>query len=403
MLVWNETQRDEAVALHGLPAERVAVTGAYGYEQWLSREPSCSREEFCRACGLDPARPVFVYVCSVLSRPAPPEAPFVLEWIRALRGSPDPALREAGVIVRPHPERLAEWEGASFDGLGPVVLRGRNPIDPDAKQDYFDTLHHATAVVGIVTSAFIEAAVVGRPSLAIESPEFREHQDGAPHYHYLRDPEAGLLLTAPDVEGHLTQLSAVVAGDAAALARTAAFVDRFVRPPAGRRSASEAFALAVEALAGSRAGDGVRRSERFGEGVPRLVAELLRGLDQTPLARRLLWNERDRVVDAREDEVRQRREDRIADRTQREAAEERERAERLQAKAELRREKLARADARERDRAALKAQREQERADRQKALEQRNRERAAEKARAARKRRVRALLRRLVGLGSEER
>lgn len=402
VLVWNETQREEAVQLHGIPAERVVVTGAYGYEQWLSREPALSREAFCASCGLDPARPVLVYVCSVLSRPAPPEAPFVLQWIRVLRASADPALRDAGIVVRPHPERLSEWNGVSFEGLGSVVLRGRNPIDPDAKRDYFDTLFHATAVVGIITSAFIEAAVVGRPSLTIESPEFREHQEGAPHYHYLRDPTTGLLLTAGDFDGHLRQLSAVVAGDPAALARTAAFVDRFVRPPAGQRSASEAFADAVEALGRQRAGAGATPAQRFGEGLSRLTAEVLRGLDQTPGTRRLFRDERDRTVDAREEEVRQRREERLAEHARREAAFERERAERLQAKAEQRREKVARAEAREQDRAAIKARRERERAERQQALERRNRERAAEKAWAARRRRARALLRRLTGRSQEE-
>ncbi|MEQ1896011.1 MAG: hypothetical protein ABL971_01330 [Vicinamibacterales bacterium] len=395
VLVWNETQQREAVTLHGLPAERVVVTGAYGYEQWLSRTPSRSRESFCAACGLDPARTVLVYVCSVLSRPAPPEAPFVLAWIRALRASADPVLREAGILVRPHPERLEEWDGVSFEGLGTVVLRGRNPIDPDAKDEYFDTLHYATAVVGVLTSAFIEAAVVGRPSLVIEAPEFREHQEGAPHYHYLRDPGNGLLLTAGDFEGHLKQLSRVVAGDQAVRVRTAAFVDRFVRPPAGHRSASETFAAAVETLVERQSASGASRPGQFGAGVPRLAAELLRGLDQIPVGRRLLRNERDRIVDARKVEVHHRREHRAADRDRRQAVEERERAAREQAKAERVREKQARIDARERDRAALKAQRERERAGKRAALEQRNRARAAENARSARRRRWRALLRRL--------
>lgn len=399
VLVWNETQRREAVELHGLPAARVVVTGAYGYEQWLSREPSRSREAFCAACGLDPARPVLVYVCSVLSRPAPPEVPSVLEWIRAIRASDDPTLRAAGIVVRPHPERLAEWEGVSLDGLGSVALRGRNPIDPDAKDEYFDTLFHATAVVGIVTSAFIEAAVVGRPSLAIEAPKFREHQEGAPHYHYLRDPDAGLLLTSGDQTAHLTQLSAVVAGDAAAQARTRAFVDRFVRPPSGQPSASGALVAAVEALADGPAGAGANGPRRFGYGLARLAAELLRGLDELPFVQRLLRNEHDRTVDAREVEVRHRRQGRTAGHELHQAEEDRERAARARAKASRVREKQARVDGREHDRAALKAQRQRERVARHQLLEQRTRARAAEKAGSARRRRWRAVLRRL-GLGS---
>lgn len=395
VLVWNDTQRREAVDLHGLPAERVVVTGAYGYEQWLLREPSRSRAAFCAASGLDPAQAVIVYVCSVLSRPAPPEAPFVLAWIRALRASADPALREAGIVVRPHPERMAEWEGVSFEGLGAVALRGRNPIDPVAKDEYFDTLHHAAAVVGIVTSAFIEAAVVGRPALAIEAAEFREHQEGAPHYHYLRDPDAGLLLTAGDVAAHVVQLSAVVAGDAGARERTRAFVDRFVRPPAGQGPASLVMAAAVEALAGA----GARPPERFGVGLARLATELLRGLDQLPGARRLLRNEYDRAVDAREAAVRRRRQARVAGHDRHQAQEDRERAARERAKAVRVREKQARIEAREQGRAALKAERQRERADRQRRLEERARARAAEKATGARRRRWRALRRRL-GLGS---
>jgi hypothetical protein len=408
LLVWNETQRAEAVTLHGLPESSVVVTGAYGYEQWLSRKPSLSREACCAACGLDPARPVLVYVCSVLSRPAPSEAPFVLAWIRAIRASADPALREAGIIVRPHPERAGEWDGVSFDGLGPVVLRGRNPIDADAKSDYFDTLHHATAVVGIITSAFIEAAVVGRPSLTVEAAEFREHQEGAPHYHYLRDAATGLLLTADDFEGHVRQLSAVVAGDESARARTSAFVDRFVRPPAGQRSASEAFAVAVEALGGRPARAGTIRSQAFGGGLARLVAESLRVLDRLPLTRRLFRDERDRAVDAREEEVRQRRRAREVQHAEREAVFERERAAFLEATAEMRCVKAARAEAREQERAAIKArkaaikaQTARERAEKREAIEQRTRARAAEKARAARRRRVRALVSRVLGRREE--
>ena len=38
--------------------------------------------------------------------PDPVEPFFVKEWITALRASGDPALRDAGILIRPHPERM---------------------------------------------------------------------------------------------------------------------------------------------------------------------------------------------------------------------------------------------------------------------------------------------------------
>ncbi len=345
VLVWNEAQRREAIELHGLPADRIEVTGAYGYEQWFASTPSRDRGAFLRECGLDPARPVLAYVCSVLSRPAPPEAPFVLEWIRALRGSSDPDIRAAGIIVRPHPERLAEWAHIDLSGLGPVAIRGSNPIDAASRAEYFDTLHHAAAVVGIITSAFIEAAVVGRVAMTIEDPRFAEHQSGAPHYHYLRDDTDGLLLVAPDLPGHVQQMSRLVSGDdTAARARTARFVDRFVRPPGGHASASDVFAAAVEALMAQPAPAPVV----FGRGVERVGAALVRGCDRMPLVRRLLWNDQDAASSARLVEQRKEKLAVTGARRERQAREDRERAVRERARAERMRDKDRRVTARAR-------------------------------------------------------
>ena len=49
--VWNETQKQEAIELHAVPAERIVVTGAQCYDQWFGRRPSRSREEFCEQRG----------------------------------------------------------------------------------------------------------------------------------------------------------------------------------------------------------------------------------------------------------------------------------------------------------------------------------------------------------------
>jgi hypothetical protein len=136
LFVWNHTQRQEAETLHGIPPSRVVVTGAQCFDRWFDRQPSRSRDVFCRDAGLPADRPIVLYVCSALFAGSPVEAQFVVRWIRELRQSDSPALRACAILVRPHPSRLAEWEGVDLAGLGPVVVWGSNPVTAQARDDY---------------------------------------------------------------------------------------------------------------------------------------------------------------------------------------------------------------------------------------------------------------------------
>jgi hypothetical protein len=62
VFVWNETQRHEAVHVHGVAANRVVVTGAQCFDHWFERRPSRSRGELCAALGLPADRPIVLYV-----------------------------------------------------------------------------------------------------------------------------------------------------------------------------------------------------------------------------------------------------------------------------------------------------------------------------------------------------
>jgi hypothetical protein len=249
VIVWNEVQAQEAVEMHGIPRDRLVQTGAQCYDQWFTRRPERSREAFCRAMGLDPARRFVLWVHSALSpTPDPPEPVLVRRWIEALRASDDPSLRDLGVLVRPHPERLKEWAGVSLDGFDNVAFHGQNPIDADSKNDYFDALYYSSAVVGLVTSAFLEAAIVGRPVLTFTLPEYRMHQEEMIHFRYLTEVEGGLLRMAPDLDTHFRQLAEAVALDGARDERNRRFLKAFVRPAGLEASATPAFVDALERL-----------------------------------------------------------------------------------------------------------------------------------------------------------
>jgi hypothetical protein len=248
VFVWNETQKQEAVEWHRLPSERVVMTGAQCYDQWFDRRPSRDRETFCRSLGLAPEHPILLYVCSVMT-PDPRESRFVTRWIEEIRRSPDPRLRQAGILVRPHPERRAEWKDVPLDRFGNVALYGRNPITPDAQDDYFDSLYHSHAVAGLVTSAFIEAAVVGRPVLTVLLPEFEIYQEGMQHFRYLLEVGGGVLVVARSFPEHLQQLASALDHPPGRDERNVRFVEAFVRPQGLHAPATPAFAGAVEEMA----------------------------------------------------------------------------------------------------------------------------------------------------------
>jgi len=247
VLVWNELQADEAVRLHGIPRERVRVLGAWSYDHWFEWRPSRSREELCREVGLRPDRPIVLYVCSS-EFVAPDEPAFVRRWIEAMRASGEP-LAEVGVLVRPHPRNSGRWAGVSLDDPQAAIWPplGEEPLEAASRGNYYDSIHHAAAVVGINTSAQIESAIVGRPVHTVLADEFRETQQGTLHFQYLRADDFGHLYVGRTMEEHLAQLAASVEGRADP-ARNERFLRRFVRPLGLDVPARPLYVEAVEEL-----------------------------------------------------------------------------------------------------------------------------------------------------------
>jgi hypothetical protein len=247
VFVWNATQRGEAIELHGLAPDRVVVTGAQCYDHWFRRTPQRTRAEFCRGVGLPDDRPLLLWVCSALFPGSPIEAELVTRWIDGVRRSSDPVLASASILIRPHPARQEEWETIDLSRWPAVARRGALPIDEESREEYFESLYYASAVAGLNTSAFIEAAIVDRPVHALLLPEFHENQEGTIHFHYLLPSTGGPLITARTLDAHLEGLSGSLTG--AAPSRNRAFVESFVRPAGLDRAAAEVFVDSVEGLA----------------------------------------------------------------------------------------------------------------------------------------------------------
>jgi len=228
--VWNEQQKVEALAYHGTRSETIVVTGAQPFDRWFERTPT-PREEFCRKIGLPADRPFLIFVGSTKSISAPDaELQFVRKWIAALRAHPP--LSDVAILIRPHPFNSRHWSEGDVADLPNVVVypRWANPVNEADRQDYFDSLYHSEAVVGINTTAMIEAAIAGRTVHSVLAEEFKDTQGGTLHFRYLLAENGGFLRVASTLAEHAAQLAETLAAPHIGQQACARFVRTFVRP-----------------------------------------------------------------------------------------------------------------------------------------------------------------------------
>jgi hypothetical protein len=257
VIVWNDAQLREAAEYHYIPARKISTTGAQLFDRWFGRTVTRQREDFCRRVGLPDARPFLLFTgSSMFISESHAEVAFVRRWIQAVRSSKDEALRDINILVRPHPYNARGWESNPVSDLGGVSVfprSGYNAVDPDNRADFFDSLSHATAVVGINTSAMIEAAIVGTPVFSLLAPEFAGTQEGTIHFHHLLPENGGCVRIAATLGEHIAQLSERLSDRAEARAETQRFVAAFIRPHGIDKPATPIFADVIEQLAASPA------------------------------------------------------------------------------------------------------------------------------------------------------
>lgn len=259
VVVWNEAQAEEAASLHHVPAGSISVSGAYCYDHWFGRQPSCPEAAFKRRLGLAPDRPYLLFLGSS-AWVAPDEHLFVESWVRAIRGCADPRLRDVAIVIRPHPQNVAVWERIEQAGFADVMLwprAGANPVGEEARSDYFDTIHHSRLVVGVNSSSMVEAGVIGRAVFTVLTAKNEDGGEGSPHFRHLRSFAGGLLHVAATLEEHCGQLAEALASPQDYEAKSRQFTAAFVRPHGLDRPATPIFVEHLEMLA--RAGPVARR------------------------------------------------------------------------------------------------------------------------------------------------
>ena len=245
VIVWNAAQCDEAAELHGVDRARCLVTGAHAFDHWFSMRPTLARGEFLAKVGLPDNAPLILYLCS--SRfIAKREARWVERWLKALHCAEDERVRTASILIRPHPQNAKQW--GRWTPPGPAVAvfpkDGEVPVGEDERANFFHSMLYADVIVGLNTSALIEAAIFGKPVLSVAEAKGAKYRETL-HFGHL---EKGLLIVARDHREHVRHIREALDAPGGS-DRCRQFIDEFVRPLGRDHSAGDSMADAVETLA----------------------------------------------------------------------------------------------------------------------------------------------------------
>lgn len=248
-LVWNEPMVREAIQLHWLKRDRLLATGAPTLDFWFDLKPDCDRDAFCRSAGLDPSHPYAIYLCSSTTIAAD-ERQVIRQLASTLKAND--TTRHLQLMIRPHPINAEMLDDFQLDNAVVFPRGGDVPDTHEARMAYFHSLHYAEAVIGVNTSAMVEATILDKPCVAMIAQEFHSMQMGLGHFHMLLD--GGFMEIGEGYEQTADCLGRLLHGDDRFAAQRHAFANAFVRPWGLDIPAGEIAAIAIESL-GARSED----------------------------------------------------------------------------------------------------------------------------------------------------
>jgi hypothetical protein len=225
LVVWNEPMAREAEEIHQVPRDQIHVSGAPYLDPTFALRPSRDRVETCRAIGCDKDRPYVLYLATSRTLIAS-EVDVVNEIADAL----DARFPEdtPTIVVRPHPMNPYIWNDYERAGVVIYPRFGGAASTSESWQNYFDQLSAAACVVGLNTTAFLEAAVADRPCLTIVGPRFYTTHAQTGHFRHLVN--AGFLEVSNSTSGVAERVAQILDGADEKREARHAFVHYFLRP-----------------------------------------------------------------------------------------------------------------------------------------------------------------------------
>jgi hypothetical protein len=258
VLAWHHGHCEEARAIHGIPADRVVITGSPFFDKWFGiHRPISARGVTCSRIGIDPEKPYLLYLGSSANI-ARDESWLVIALLEAIRRTNDPALDRLQIVFKPHPANLRPLPPLDDARIAVYQRERGRPDTADAIAEFRDVLHHSVAVIGVNTTGMLDAVLCDRPCIALAVKKYRHTQTFTPHFRRMQESKA--LLMAGSVRVAVEMLGRVMGGDRRSAPARRRFAATYARPRGLGSDAGLAAAIAIELASQSRSAAEIDRA-----------------------------------------------------------------------------------------------------------------------------------------------
>jgi hypothetical protein len=258
-LVWNRSQADEAMSIHGVPQDRIVITGAPFLDKWFEGSvPPLEEATFRDRVGLDKNTPFVLYLGSSANI-ARDESWLVSKLAASLRASPDERARDMEVLVRPHGANQEIYRKVSAPNLRLWFRDQALPDSPESFAEFAASLRYSVCAVGLNTTGMVDALLADRPVIALLVEEYQNsNASQAVHFRYLLD--AGVYERAQTTDTCAQLVVELLDGKDRKQEERHRFAIEFVRPHGRGMSAGEAAAKTIEMAARRRSAADIREA-----------------------------------------------------------------------------------------------------------------------------------------------
>lgn len=189
LAVWSKQMADEAIKLHGYPANKLEITGPVQYDRFMLPLPR-SREEFFRSLNLDPAKKTILFAGGV-------NINHYFDMYRVFVEQKERVWSDAyNLIVRPYPhvkllgspawqvlEKLFVDNGAYLSNPGSIDANGDRTDEmrldlafEDSVDELSYLLRYSDVMVNYFSTISLEAAICDLPTIHIGYDTFAHGQ-----------------------------------------------------------------------------------------------------------------------------------------------------------------------------------------------------------------------------------
>jgi CDP-glycerol:poly(glycerophosphate) glycerophosphotransferase len=227
LVVWNSTMRREAHEFHRYPLADIDVAGPPQFDCYFNGESRCSRVEFCRRVGLDPARRILTL--TTIPAESYPRHDVVIDHLLDAIGSGALAA-PCDLLVRVHPRddvrqyhRYAGTPHVSVEKPFRETARagdGHNvDVTAENTRHLADTMYHSDVVLNVASTISIEASIFDTPVVNIafdqDEAEARPLLTSSLRYysytHYQQIVQAGAVRIAKSPRAMIDEVNAYLA------------------------------------------------------------------------------------------------------------------------------------------------------------------------------------------------